>query len=103
MFSDSLSRRDLLKRSGCGMGLLGLASVLQQTDSFAAPLTDDDRYQNPLAPREPHFPAKAKHVIHIFCNGGPSHVDTFDPKPSLQTYAGKNLPGENLKTERKTG
>ena len=57
---------------------------------------------NPLAPKQPHFPAKAKHVIHLFMNGGPSHVDTFDPKPELTKYAGKALP-INLPTERKTG
>ncbi len=49
------------------------------------------------------FPGKAKHVIHLFMNGGPSQVDTFDPKPSLQKYAGKALPSGNLRTERKTG
>jgi hypothetical protein len=58
---------------------------------------------NPLAPRRPQFPGKAKRVVHIFLNGGPSHVDTFDPKPSLKKYAGKALPMENYKTERKTG
>src|SRR5690606_12045154 len=60
-------------------------------------------YQNPLAPKSPHFPAKAKHVIHLFMNGGPSHVDTFDPKPQLTKYHGKPLPVDNLRTERKTG
>ena len=54
-------------------------------------------------PKAPQFPGKAKRVIHIFANGGPSHVDTFDPKPSLDKYAGKALPMENLPTERKTG
>jgi len=58
---------------------------------------------NPLAPRGPHFPAKAKRVIHLFMNGGPSHVDTFDPKPALAKYAGQRLPSGNLRTERKTG
>jgi hypothetical protein len=58
---------------------------------------------NPLAPRGPHFPAKAKRVIHLFMNGGPSHVDTFDPKPVLAKYAGQRLPSGNLRTERKTG
>ena len=58
---------------------------------------------NPLAPKAPPFPAKAKRVIHFFLNGGPSHVDTFDPKPALQKYAGQPLPDGNLKTERKTG
>ena len=51
----------------------------------------------------PHFAAKAKRVVHIFCNGGPSQVDTFDPKPLLDKWHGKKLPTENLRTERKTG
>lgn len=58
---------------------------------------------NPLLPKAPHFPAKAKHVIHLFMNGGPSHVDTFDPKPLLEEWAGKEIPSGNLKTERPTG
>jgi hypothetical protein len=62
-----------------------------------------EAYANPMQPRRPHFPAKARHVIHLFMNGGPSHVDTFDPKPLLQKHAGQNLPMENLRTERKTG
>jgi hypothetical protein len=44
---------------------------------------------SPLAPKKPHFPARAKRVIHIFCEGGPSQVDTFDPKPALEKYHGK--------------
>jgi hypothetical protein len=55
------------------------------------------------AAKKPHFPAKAKQVVHLFMNGGPSHVDTFDPKPLLQKYHGKPLPSANLRTERKTG
>ena len=78
--------------------MLGLASVLGP-QAFA----ESEGYQNPLAPKAPHFPAKAKHVIHLFMNGGPSHVDTFDPKPSLEKYAGKPLPVANLATERRTG
>jgi len=94
-----LSRRDLLRRSGQGMGLLGLASLFgdDSWDSSAQGAI------SPMAPKPPQFAAKAKHVIHIFCNGGPSHVDTFDPKPALATYAGKELPTGPLKTERKTG
>ena len=53
--------------------------------------------------RPPHFPARAKHVIHIYLNGGPSQVDTFDPKPLLKKYEGKMLPQGNLSTERQTG
>lgn len=92
-----LSRRELLTRAGLGFGMLGLAGLLEPELS-AAPAT-----VNPMLPRQPHFPAKAKHVIHIFANGGPSHVDTFDPKPALAKYAGKELPKGNLRTERKTG
>ncbi len=97
-----LTRRDLLRRSGMGMGMLGLAGVLADADtrSSAARAGPD---VNPLAPKTPHFPAKAKRVVHLFMNGGPSHVDTFDPKPMLDRYHGKPLPTPNLRTERKTG
>ncbi|MEZ5943627.1 MAG: DUF1501 domain-containing protein [Planctomycetaceae bacterium] len=98
MFSPILSRRDMLRRSGFGMGSLGLAAMLGTTAANEA-----QSAQTPMSPRPPQFPAKAKHVIHIFCNGGPSQVDTFDPKPLLEKYAGKELPMENLRTERKTG
>jgi hypothetical protein len=101
MFMFPATRREFLARSGTGLGSLALASVLADAGGLAA--TASAATLNPMMPREAHFPAKAKHVIHIFCNGGPSHVDTFDPKPSLQKYAGKNLPMENLRTERKTG
>jgi hypothetical protein len=87
-----------------GFGMLGLAGVFADGGIFGSGAgAADDGYKNPLAERVPHFPAKAKRVIHLFMNGGPSHVDTFDPKPSLQKYAGQNLPMPNLATERKTG
>ena len=73
-----------------GMGLSALAPLLNG--------------QNPMLPKGPHFAPKAKQVIHLFMNGGPSHVDTFDPKPELTKWHGKILPDENrLNTERKTG
>jgi Protein of unknown function (DUF1501) len=97
----SLTRRDFLARSGLGLGALALGGLFRDAGLLsAAPAVDAI---NPLAPRQPHFPAKAKRIIHIFCNGGPSHVDTFDPKPELLKYAGKMLPRPNLGTERKTG
>src|SRR5262245_59172290 len=102
----SLTRRELLRRSGMGLGMLGLAGVLDGAGSLSSSARageSETGYQNPLAERQPHFPVKAKRVIHLFMNGGPSHVDTFDPKPSLEKYAGKELPMENLRTERKTG
>ena len=100
-----LSRRDMLHRCGVGMGVLGLHALFADPRAVGAeakPTTPPDPAA-PLAARPPHFPAKAKRVIHIFANGGPSQVDTFDPKPALDRYAGKPLPTENLKTERKTG
>lgn len=102
-----MSRRDMLSRMGTGLGMLGLAGLLGDENLLAADAqsaAQASSYQNPLAPKAPHFPAKAKHVIHLFMTGGPSHVDTFDPKPLLTKYDGKPLPGgENLRTERKTG
>src|SRR5207249_7791047 len=58
---------------------------------------------NPLAVKQPHFQGKAKRVIFLFMNGGPSHVDTFDPKPMLTKHHGQPLPYSNLPTERRTG
>jgi hypothetical protein len=98
-----LSRRELLARSGMGFASLGLAGMLAEGGLLVPTAAAAEAYSNPMAPRTPHFPGKAKHVIHLFMNGGPSHVDTFDPKPSLAKYAGQNLPTENLRTERKTG
>src|SRR5215212_9152843 len=94
-FKPLLSRRDFLLRCGMGMGALGLAQTVGGIEISGA--------TSPLAPKAPHFAPKAKRVIHFFLNGGPSHVDTFDPKPALQKYAGQPLPTENLRTERKTG
>ncbi|MBD3676673.1 MAG: DUF1501 domain-containing protein [Planctomycetaceae bacterium] len=94
---NGLSRRQMLQRSSMGLGALGL-NALFQNDGFA--FNSDDRTVSET--KVPHFPAKAKRVIHFFLNGGPSHVDTFDYKPALQKYAGQTL--ENtLTTERKTG
>jgi hypothetical protein len=88
-----LTRRDLLSRIGMGFGSLGLGDLLAETSSISL---------NPLAVRQPPLPAKAKRVVHLFMNGGPSHVDTFDPKPSLNKHDGKPIPSQ-LKTERPTG
>ncbi|MFM9066814.1 MAG: DUF1501 domain-containing protein, partial [Planctomycetota bacterium] len=101
-----LTRRELLRRSGVGLGMLGLAGVLaddRRLTSTAAAAEGTDIYRNPLAAKPAHFPTKAKRVIHLFMNGGPSHLDTFDRKVSLEKYAGKALPTPNLATERKTG
>src|ERR1700689_3275468 len=97
----ALTRRDFLRRCGMGMGAIGLADLLSTLGGVETARAEN--YVSPLLPKAPQFPGTAKRVIHIFANGGPSHVDTFDPKPSLEKYAGKLLPMENLLTERKTG
>lgn len=86
-----LSRRELLARAGGGIGILALADLLKQEGLLAQPGPSRD----PLAPRAPHFPARAKAVIWIFINGGPSHVDTWDYKPELKRRDGQELAGFN--------
>jgi hypothetical protein len=98
-----LTRRDFLGRCGMGFGLLGMANMIGPALMSAGQGAEVGTGTSPLAPRLPHFAAKAKRVIHIFANGGPSHVDTFDPKPMLAKLHGKPLPMDNLKTERRTG
>ncbi|HLJ56239.1 MAG TPA: DUF1501 domain-containing protein [Chthonomonadaceae bacterium] len=97
-----LTRRQLLSRLGNGFAALGLAGVLGEESAraqggMAAAAT------MPMAVKAPQFPAKAKRVVFLFMNGGPSHVDTFDPKPMLTKFHGQPLPYSNLPTERKTG
>jgi Protein of unknown function (DUF1501) len=82
-----LSRREMLRQSGGGFAALALAGLLAEESRASAP---DPR--SPLASRPPHFPAKAKRVIFLFMHGGPSQVDTFDPKPLLDRDHGKPLP-----------
>ncbi len=102
-----LGRRDFLRRTGMGFGAMGLAGLLGPgaltASAGTAAGTAPVDASHPLAARMPHFAAKAKRIIFVFMNGGPSHVDSFDPKPALKTYEGKMLPTENLSTERKTG
>ncbi len=92
------TRRELLERSGLGVGWLGALDLLQPPPSGASATGS----RSPLAVRPPHFPARAKRVIHLFMNGGVSHIDSFDPKPVLTKFHGQTLP-THLKTERKTG
>jgi hypothetical protein len=86
-----LSRREALRSVACGFGSVALAALLAD-DASAAPA-------NPLAPKAPHFAAKAKRVIFLFMHGGVSHVDTFDPKPKLTEMNGKPLPFAKPKFE----
>ena len=91
------SRRDFLRRAGGGFGMLALASLLGQEGLLAADapsraLASRGNSNDPLAPKPPHFAAKARSVIFLFMSGGPSHVDLFDPKPDLVRLAGQPLP-----------
>ncbi|MCH1438460.1 MAG: DUF1501 domain-containing protein [Rubripirellula sp.] len=104
-----LSRRSLLSKIGTGMGTLGLAGLLHDQhllggNAPAQPAAGRNPPSgNALAIKTPHFAPKAKRIIHLFMNGGPSQVDTFDPKPMLEKYHGQRPPGADLKTERGTG
>jgi uncharacterized protein DUF1501 len=105
----ALTRRDLLGRCGMGFGMIGLAGVLSDDRSLGlvsparAGSPTPSGLLSPMAPKSPQFPGKAKQIVHLFMNGGPSQVDTFDPKPMLAKYHGKTLPSPSLRTERKTG
>ena len=97
-----LTRRELLRRGGMGFGMLGLTALLAD-DALLIPSAQAATTEiNPLAPKKSHFAGKAKRIVHLFMNGGPSHVDTFDPKPMLDKWHGKPMPAGNLRTERKT-
>jgi hypothetical protein len=82
----SISRREMLMKFGGGFAILPLIDLLSR-DANAASF-------NPLAPKAPHFPAKAKRAVFLFMNGAPSHIDTFDPKPTLTKYDGQPYQGK---------
>lgn len=89
-----LPRRELLRKAGCGAGLLGLTGLLRDQgllSSASAAESAQINALNPLAARQPHFDARATKVIWIFVNGGPSHVDTWDYKPGLEKWNGKTI------------
>ncbi|MDQ3622316.1 MAG: DUF1501 domain-containing protein [Verrucomicrobiota bacterium] len=89
-----LSRRDALQTLACGFGYLALAGLAAPPPRAAV---------NPLVPRAPHFPARAKRIIFLFMQGGPSHVDTFDYKPRLAQEDGKKIPFDDARTVANTG
>lgn len=86
-FPIATTRRAFLEQAGGGFGALALAWLMQQEQVRAAGVAP-----NPHAPRRPHFSAKAERVIYLFMHGGPSHLETFDPKTDLQRLAGQPLP-----------
>lgn len=91
--SGAFSRRHLLRRSGLGLGALALGHCLTR-DGLAGPPRADEALanQNPLVAKHPHFKGTAKNVIFLFMQGGPSHIDTFDPKPDIEKHDGQLLP-----------
>lgn len=93
-----LTRRQFLNRMGFGIGALGLIGMLDPSELVASASAVPPRSApvNPLAPRAPQFPAKAKAVIHIFAQGAPSHVDTWDPKPMLAKMNNKSIGGGGI-------
>ena len=98
---DLLTRRETLQRMGTGLGALGLAGILAGDDSLVG--ASAPHSSSTLSPKHSHFAPRAKHIIHLFMNGGPSQVDTFDPKPALEQFHGQRPASADLKTERKTG
>ncbi len=87
-FAKIQSRRGFLERTAGGMGMVALWHLLASEGRAADAATD----VNPLRPKKPHFPGKAKNVIFLFMAGGPSHIDLFDPKPTLKKWDGQALP-----------
>ncbi len=98
----STSRRAVLQSSAVGFGSLALAALMQE-EALSAPIPHSairiPQSSAPLAPKEPHFPARAKRVIFLFMKGGPSHLDTFDPKPLLDRDHGKPYPGKKPRVQ----
>ncbi|MBI3840067.1 MAG: DUF1501 domain-containing protein [Planctomycetia bacterium] len=101
----ALTRREALLKSGGGLGAMALAWLLDRDGALAAAASAGSPSTgiNPLAPKQPHFSPKAKCVISLFMQGGPSQMDTFDPKPELTKLDGKPLPAsfksEDLKLQ----
>ena len=98
--SNLFTRRDWLRRAGGGMGLIGLAGLLADEGLLAtsARAALPKGPADPMMPRPPHFPGRAKSVIWMFINGGPSHVDTWEYKPGLVKADGKTLEGMDPQT-----
>ncbi len=92
-----LTRREALKTTGAGLGLLALANLLPR--AMGLPCAETAGQLGTMR----HFAPKAKRIIHLFMNGGPFQGDLFDPKPALNKFAGQKPQGADLRTERPTG
>lgn len=88
-----MTRREMLARSGSGFGLTALAALIGMGELPGIEVLGQDGGFSPLAPKKTHFAAKAKHIIQIFAQGAPTHIDTWDPKPELKRRDGQNISG----------
>src|SRR6476619_6855714 len=95
-FIPSFSRREMLRRTAIGFGTIGLAGAMQSAGLLGATSGTASGVAGP------HFKPRAKRVIYLFMNGGPSHVDTFDPKPALKDREGE-IPASNTMRKKKGG
>src|SRR5438094_4189829 len=97
-----ITRRHFFQQCGVGVGKIALASMLAggARSVFAGPATLPALANNPLAPKPPHFAAKAKRVIYLFQVGAPSQLDLFDPKPTLAKFDGQPIPSDFVKDQR---
>lgn len=95
--SSAPNRRQMLQQCGFGIGAIAAATLLSDQGAAA------DDLSSPLAPRPSHFPGTAKHIIHVFANGGPSQIDMFDPKPALKKLDGKKLSSADKGNRRTAG
>ncbi len=94
------TRREMLMQASQGFGAVALSGLMAADQARAKPRGGEADY---LRPRATHFPPKARSVIFLYMDGGPSQVDTWDPKPELDRWGGRSLPAGNLTTERQTG
>ncbi len=100
MISNDVTRRWFFKECGVGLGTIALHALLQDRAVRADDTSPSVTAADPLAPRRPHFPAKAKNVIFLFMAGGPSHLELFDNKPALARYNGTLPPADLLQGYR---
>src|SRR5687768_1134832 len=96
------TRREFLWQTGAGFTGLALTALLAQ-DGFFRKARAQEESTDPLAPKAPHFPGRAKSVIFLFMYGGPSQVDLFDPKPTLNDRDGKTVDIEVRKDQVSQG
>src|SRR5688500_2724681 len=94
----NITRRHFFRECGVGVGKIALASLL--TGSLRASAAGQPAMRNPLAPKQPHYTPKAKHVLHLFTSGAPAQLDMFDNKPTLTQYEGKPLPQSVIAGQR---